>query len=121
MRSIARRTATLAMFCAAAAILAFPAAAQQNRDDTETRSVQGTVTDASGGAVSDAVVQLKDTKTLQIRSYRTQADGTYHFAGLSPNVEYELRAEFNGASSGKKTLSVFNTQKVATINLKLNK
>jgi len=67
------------------------------------------------------VVQLKDTKSLQIRSYRTEADGGYHFAGLSTNVEYELEAKNDSDSSGKKTLTVFNTQKVATVNLKLKK
>lgn len=90
-------------------------------EDANTRSVQGTVTDASGKLVANAVVQLKDTKTLQIRSFRTGADGGYHFAGLSTNVEYELKADYEGASSGKKTLSVFSNQKTATINLKLNK
>jgi hypothetical protein len=90
-------------------------------DDTGTRSVQGVVTDASGKPVGAAVVQLKDTKSLQIRSYRTEADGAFHFAGLSTNVEYELEAKNDTVSSGKKTLTVFNTQKIATVNLKLKK
>ena len=101
-------------------LLSVPRAAAQ-QDDNATRSVQGVVTDTSGKPVGEAVVQLKDTKSLQIRSYRTANDGSYHFAGLSTNVEYELRAEHDGASSGKKNLSVFDTKKVATINLKLNK
>ena len=90
-------------------------------EDTNTRSVQGVVTDASGRRVAQAVVQLEDTKTLQIRSFITEPDGSYHFAGLSANVEYELRANHDGASSSKKTLDVFNTRKVATINLKLKR
>lgn len=96
----------------------------QRRDsnlDTNTRSVHGLVTDASGQPVAKAVVQLKDTKTLQIRSFITESDGSYHFAGLSTNVEYELKAEHGGASSSKKTLDVFDTRAAATINLKLNK
>jgi hypothetical protein len=71
--------------------------------------------------VSGAVVQLKDTKTLQVRSFITQQDGAYHFAGLSTNVDYELKAEHEGASSGTKTLSVFDGRKNASINLKLDK
>jgi hypothetical protein len=94
---------------------------RDSNEDTNTRSVQGIVTDASGHPVAKAVVQLKDTKTLQIRSFITEADGSYHFSGLSPNVEYELKAEHDGASSPKKTLDVFNTRKTVTINLKLNK
>ncbi len=95
--------------------------AQDKNEDATTRAVQGIVTDAGGSTVAKAVVQLKDTKTLQIRSFITEADGSYHFTGLSPNVEYELKADAEGATSGKKTLSVFNTQKTVTINLKLKK
>ena len=114
---------TFRIACAVALLACVPALAQRNdsKDDTNTRSVQGLVTDAAGHAVEKAVVQLKDTKTLQIRSFITESDGSYHFAGLSPDVEYELKAERDGASSGKKTLDVFNTRKTATINLKLNK
>jgi hypothetical protein len=36
-------------------------------------------------------------------------------------VEYEIEAKSDGASTGKKTLTVFNTQKVATVNLKFKK
>jgi hypothetical protein len=90
-------------------------------EDTGTRSVQGIVTDASGKPVGGAIVQLKDTKSLQIRSYRTEADGRYHFAGLSTNVEYELEAKHDMFGSRKKALTVFNTKKAATVNLKLKK
>jgi hypothetical protein len=101
--------------------LAFAGVLTAQNDDTGTRSVQGVVTDASGSPVAGAVVQLKDTKSLQIRSYRTEADGNYHFAGLSTNVEYELEAKNDSAASGKKTLTVFDTHKAATVNLKLKK
>jgi hypothetical protein len=94
---------------------------RSKEDGIVTRSVNGMVTDASGNAVARAVVQLKDTKSLQIRSFITNPDGSYHFAGLSPNVEYQLKAEYEGAFSGKKTLSVFNSKKSVTINLKLKK
>jgi hypothetical protein len=105
--------------CLVAIIFTGSVAAQN--DDTGTRSVQGVVADASGKPVGGAVVQLKDTKSLQIRSYRTEANGKYHFAGLSTNVEYELEARNDGATSRKKTLTVFNTKKAPTVNLKLKK
>jgi hypothetical protein len=106
-----------------AALLSCVLPGQDRRSNQEIgpRSVEGLVTDASGKPLDKAVVQLKDTKSLQIRSFITNQDGTYHFAGLSPNVEYQLKAEFQGASSGKKTLSVFNSKKLVTINLKLKK
>ena len=109
--------------CLVAALLScvLPGQDRRSNQDIGPRSVEGVVTDASGKPLDKAVVQLKDTKSLQIRSFITNQDGTYHFAGLSPNVEYQLKAVFQGASSGKKTLSVFNSKKSGTINLKLKK
>ncbi len=117
------QTKTICAALVAAMVLSYGLPGQDKRpnEDANTRSVQGTVTDGSGNPVANAVVQLKDTKTLQIRSFRTESDGSYHFAGLSTNVEYELKADSDGASSGKKTLSIYNTQKTAVVNLKLNK
>jgi hypothetical protein len=92
----------------------------QNQDST-TRTVEGRVSNAANQPVADAVVQLENTKTLQIRSFITQADGNYHFAGLQSDVEYKLKATHEGATSSWKTLSVFNSKKTPIINLKLNK
>jgi hypothetical protein len=94
--------------------------AQKKKGDTTTRSVQGAVTAADDSAVVGAVVQLKNTKTLQIRSFITKEDGTYHFYELSPDIDYELRADYQGASSGAKKLSSFDSRRQAVINLKLN-
>jgi hypothetical protein len=93
-----------------------------DKKDKETgnqRTVQGTVTDAKESAVNGAVVYLKNNKTLQIRSFVTKDQGAYYFHSLSPDVDYELHAEFNGATSPNKTLSSFDSRKQATINLKL--
>jgi len=92
------------------------------KKDAETanqRSVQGAVTDAKDSPVSGAVVYIKNAKTLQIRSFITKDQGTYYFHSLSPDVDYELHAESNGATSGNKTLSSFDSRKQAVINLKL--
>ena len=103
----------------AMAVLA-QAAFAQGRDDSAPKSVQGTVTDTTDKTVDGAVVQLKDTKTLQIRSFITKADGLFHFHGLNPNVDYEVKADYQGASSSTKTLSSFDTKKPAVVNLKLD-
>ncbi len=118
-----KRTA-LAIVLALGVLAIGPAAAQDRTDkkqDSNTRVVQGTVYDSGDQPINGAVVQLKDTKTLQVRSFYTQQNGGYHFAGLSTNVDYELKAEKDGASSGTKTLSVFDSRKTPVINLKLDK
>ena len=85
------------------------------------RSVQGLVSNSDDTAAAGAVVQIKNMKTLQVRSFITLEDGTYRFFDLSPDVDYELKADHQGATSGPKTLSSFDSRKKAVINLKLNK
>ena len=108
--------AVLAVFllCASATF------AQKKKGGENTRSVQGTVTAADDSLVNGAVVQLKNTKTLQIRSFITKDDGTYHFYDLSPDIDYELKADYQGASSNTKTLSSFDSRTQTVLNLKLN-
>ena len=99
-------------------------AAQKNKKESTTRSVSGTVTTADGKPAVGAVVQLKDTKTKNVRSFYTQDKGEYYFHELSTDIDYELSATFRDAgailSSGTKTLSVFDSRKDAHIDLKLN-
>ena len=92
----------------------------KKKGEAQNRSVKGAVVSADDQSVTGAVVQLKNTKTLQVRSFYTKDDGTYYFQGLSPNIEYELKADFQGTSSPTKKLSSFDSRKEAIINLKLN-
>jgi hypothetical protein len=96
-------------------------AQKKNKEDLNARTVQGTVVDSDDKRVPGAVVQLKDMRTLQVRSFIAQSDGAYHFSGLKPDVDYQLKAVSQGAESGWKTLSVFDDRKTAIINLKLEK
>ncbi|MGD0363452.1 MAG: carboxypeptidase-like regulatory domain-containing protein [Bryobacteraceae bacterium] len=95
------------------------ARAEKKNENANIRTVQGVVNDAQGAAVNGAVVQLKNTKTLQIRSFITRDNGTYYFHGLSTDVDYDLRADFDGASSKSRTLSSFDSRKQPVVNLKL--
>jgi hypothetical protein len=101
-------------------LLVAAAAGAKKGEDPKIRTVQGVVSDAQGEAVNGAVVQLKNTKTLQVRSFITRDNGTYYFHGLSTDVDYELRADYQGATSGSKTLSTFDSRKQAVMNLKLD-
>lgn len=91
------------------------------KGDLNTRTVEGAVTDADGAFVAGAVVHLENTKTLQVRSYITKENGAYSFYGLSPNVEYQLKADYQGATSDTKKIDVFVSDKKVVRNLKLNK
>jgi hypothetical protein len=81
--------------------------------------VEGRVINGSGAVVTGAIVQIKDTKSLQIRSFVTQANGAYRFFGLNTSSDYELSAEKDRLSSGIKTISMFDDRKKLVIDLKL--
>jgi hypothetical protein len=105
------------------AALAVPGFAQRKKDkeDSTTRTLQGAVVDPSDQPVNGAVVQLKDMKTLQVRSFITQDQGGYRFSGLRNDTDYQVKADYSGMSSDSKTLSVFDTRRIAVLNLKLEK
>ncbi len=89
------------------------------KGDENVRSVSGSVRLPNEDAVDGAIVQLKDTKSLKVRSFITQTDGSYRFHGLSTNVDYELSARFKDLSSDIKTLSVYDSRKQAILNFKV--
>jgi hypothetical protein len=118
MRRISRTVliAVLAVACAG-----YLPAQKKDKEDPTIRSLQGQVVDAADKPVAGSVVQLKDTRTLAVRSFITQENGEYRFSGLRADTDYEVKAEFNGMSSENKRLSNFDSRKIATINLKLAK
>jgi hypothetical protein len=85
------------------------------------RTLTGTITDKdTDKPVSEAIVYLKNTKTLAIKTYIAQADGTYRFPELSANIDYEVYAQKNGQKSNTKTLSQFDDRPKPNINLEIN-
>ena len=106
---------------AVACVGLLPAQRNKDKEDPNTRSLQGQVVDSDDKPAVGAVVQLKDTRTLQVRSFITQANGEYRFSGLRADTDYEIKADYSGMTSDNKRLSSFDSRKIATVNLKLNK
>jgi hypothetical protein len=84
------------------------------------RTLSGTVQDKSDQPISNAVVYLKNTKTLAIKTYIAQTDGAYRFPELGLNVDYEIYAQKDGKKSNTKTLSQFDDRAKPTINLQID-
>ncbi len=94
---------------------------KEKREEAKLRSLMGLVVDAQEQPASGAVVQLKDMRTLQVRSFITQNDGQYHFSGLRPDIDYQVTAKFGDLTAAPRTLSIFDNRKEAVMNFKLDK
>jgi hypothetical protein len=84
------------------------------------RSVHGTVRDQDGHLLVGAAVQIQNDSTLEMRSYITQADGAYHFEGLSRNDTYQLQALYHGILGPDKHLSKFDSRTKNAVDLKID-
>jgi hypothetical protein len=85
-----------------------------------TRTLTGVVLDKSDAPVSNAVVYLKNTKSLAVKTVIAGNDGSYRFPELSPNVDYEVYAQRDGKKSDTKVLSQFDDRQKANIVLRIN-
>ena len=84
-----------------------------------TRTLTGVVLDKSDAPVSNAVVYLKNMKSLAVKTVIAGNDGAYRFPELSPNVDYEVYAQREGKKSDTKTLSQFDDRQKANIILRI--
>jgi len=118
-----RRLLTLSVVAlfVSGAVFAQKKTKEERREEANSRSVMGIVVDVSDQPVTGAVVQLKDMRTLQVRSFITQGDGQYHFSGLRADIDYQITAKFGEMSSAPRNLSIFDNRKEAVVNLKLDK
>jgi hypothetical protein len=116
--------AKVAAICLASALIVMPAYSQgksraERKAEASLRSVTGSVSGADGMPAVGAVVQIKDMRTLQVRSFIVQGDGTYHFYELKADVDYQLSAHSGDTTAAPKTLSVFDSRKEAILNFQL--
>ncbi len=95
--------------------------ARSQKNETNTRVVHGQATDKGGSPLGKAVVYLKNTKTLQVRTYIAGDGGEFHFQGLNSDADYEVHAEHEGASSSTKNISSYDNRKEVHITLKIEK
>ena len=83
-----------------------------------TRSIKGQVTDEHEEGIR-GIVQLKHTRTLEVKSFHTNDNGDYYFHGLDLNVDYELKALAEGRQSKTRTVSSFDSRNELIYNFKL--
>jgi len=84
------------------------------------RVVEGKVITTDDQPQANAVVYLEDQKSLQVRTFITEADGHYRFGQLSSEVDYQLWAEFKGHKSKTRSISSFDNKKQFNFDLKID-
>ncbi len=94
-------------------------AQKKKKKAAPSRSVKGLVTDQSENPLTAAVVQLKNTRSLQVKSFITPADGSYYFHGLDFSTDYEMVARYKEDSSRKRTVSSLDGRDEVIYNFKI--
>lgn len=85
----------------------------------QTRTLTGFVSNQHGSPLSDSVVYLTNTRNMNVKTYIVGKDGMYRFPALSPNVDYQVYAQYKNQKSDTKTLSSFDSRPNAVINLRI--
>jgi hypothetical protein len=106
------------MIVALAVVASLPARAKDKSEDAG-RLLTGRVVDNADAALPDSVVYLANTRTRAVKTFIVGKDGMYRFPALSPNVDYEVYAQYKGSKSDTKTVSQFDTRPTVNINLKI--
>ena len=101
-------------------LLAITAVAEPYKEKDTSRLLTGKVMDQQENLLPNAVVYLTNTRTHAVKTYIVSQDGLYRFPALSPNIDYEVYAQFNGKKSDTKTMSQFDTRQQVQINLKVD-
>ncbi len=116
---LARFSAVATLLTVGLGFYALPANAQKK--EPTVRLIQGTVTDKNDKPLSNAVVYLKDEKTLQVKSFLTDEQGRFRFGQLSMSTDYDVWADLGGTHSKTKTISSFNSKPTIDYTLKIDK
>ncbi|HKW87699.1 MAG TPA: carboxypeptidase-like regulatory domain-containing protein [Candidatus Acidoferrales bacterium] len=108
------------LLAAAIAVSTSPARSQDGQGRSQLRTVHGSVLDQNNNPIADGVIYLHNKKTNTVRTYISEANGTYRFSGLDPNADFEIYAEFKKAKSTKHSISSFDDRRDIEINLIIN-
>ncbi len=101
------------------AVASLPADAKDKSGDAG-RLLTGRVVDKQDAPLPSSVVYLANTRTRAVKTFIVGQDGEYRFPALSPNVDYEVYAQYKDRKSDTKTVSQFDTRSTVNINLKID-
>lgn len=112
------RIVALLVVLASIALASLPSIAKDKGDAG--RLLTGRVIDKDDAPLPSSVVYLANTRTRAVKTFIVGQDGNYRFPALSPNVDYEVYAQYQGHKSDTKTVSQFDSRAQVNINLRID-
>jgi hypothetical protein len=112
------RIVALLVVLASIALASLPSIAKDKGDAG--RLLTGRVMDKDDAPLPSSVVYLANTRTRAVKTFIVGQDGSYRFPALSPNVDYEVYAQYQGHKSDTKTVSQFDSRAQVNINLRID-
>lgn len=92
----------------------------KRKDEARTKNIYGVVQDLRGKPIVGARVLIRNMKDNTTRTATTDETGSYAVRGLTPDVDYEVRADFRGVISDKKAVSAFLDREDNLVSFDLN-
>lgn len=77
--------------------------------------LEGKVLGSGDAPLPSAIVYLQSSKDNTIRTFIATQDGSYRFGQISPDIDYQVWAQYKNTKSGSKTVSSFDSRKLVTI------
>jgi hypothetical protein len=112
------RVVALVVLLAGIVLFSLPSAGKDKGDAG--RLLMGRVIDKQDAPLPNAIVYLANTRTRAVKTFIVGQDGNYRFPALSPNVDYEVYAQYEGHKSDTKTVSQFDSRSQVNINLRID-
>jgi hypothetical protein len=112
------RIVALLVVLASIALASLPSIAKDKGDAG--RLLTGRVIDKDDAPLPSSVVYLANTRSRAVKTFIVGQDGNYRFPALSPNVDYEVYAQYQGHKSDTKTVSQFDSRAQVNINLRID-
>jgi len=90
------------------------------KEGTRTKNIHGTVQDQAGKPIAGARVLILNTRDSISRNLITDEAGKYAIQGLEFDVNYDVRADFRGVVSERKSISAMLDREDNLVNFQLN-
>ncbi len=117
--AVSRRRLGILTGCLIALVLFAALPAVGRAQDSALKNLQGKVYDANDAAINGAIVYLKNSRNSDVKTYLSEKDGSYRFAGLAADTDYSVWAAYQGKKSGTKAVSSFDSRKQVYIDIKI--